>query len=187
MSGQISKYGVRLVVKHPLHAAQMGNMLLGSTVKLVVISRQAAQAARRAATDRAVHAEGHRAVARATRAAQRARQVGLGNVLNDKRAISELRLATVHASKAANLVLNPRPRRLKRTVVLVVGGGAAAGAAYAGWKLYATPSRGTDTNGSKRSDAASPVTHSPPNAAVDAADAPAVAEDAEAATDTEKG
>ncbi len=154
-------------------------MLLGSTVKLVVISRQAAEAARRAATDQAVHTEGQRAVARAMRAAQRAQAVGFGNALNDKRALRELRLATGHATKAASLVVNPRPSRLKRTVVIMVGGGATAGAAYAGWKLYAAPSTPGGTNGSSTSYGAYPVTPTVPEAPEDeAAETPEDAEEA---------
>ena len=186
MSGQISDYGVRLALRHPLRTARMGNALLGSTVKLVVISRQAAEAAKRAATDRAVHAEGRRAAASATRAARRVQRVGFGNALSDRQAVRELRLATAHASKAANLVFNPRPTRLKRTVVIVVVGGATAGAAYAGWKLHATPSRATDTNGSAGSNAAAPMTPSPPDPAVESADTPKAAGTEERATDTDE-
>ena len=187
MSGQISNYGVRLAMRHPLRTAHMGNMLLGSTVKLVVISRQAAEAARRAATDRAVHEEGQRAIARATRAAQRAQEVGFGNALNDKRAMRELRQATRHASKAANLILNPRPSRLKRTVVIVVGTGATAGAAYAGWRLYASPSTPADTNGYAATYGAAPVTAAAPaGAAEETAEAPETAETPDAADDTEE-
>ena len=103
MSGKISNYVVRRALRHPLRGAHMGSVLLGSTVKLVVISRQAAEAARRAATDRAVHAEGYRAVASATRAAQRVQRVGFRKMLNDRQALRELSLAAAHASKAASL------------------------------------------------------------------------------------
>ncbi len=187
MSGRISNYGVRLALRHPLRSARVANMLYGSTVKLFVISRQAAEVAGRAATDRAVHAEGQRALASATRVAERVQRVGYGNVLRDKRALRELWLAGDHAAKAANLVLNPRQSRLKRTVVIVVGSGAAAGAPDAGWKLYATPSKVTDTSGSNGGDAASPVTRSPSDDAVEAADATKTAETAERATDAEEG
>ncbi len=186
VTGQISDYGVRLALRHPLRTARMGNVLVGSTVRLVVIGRQGAEAAKRAATDRAVHAEGRRAVASATRAARRIHRVGFGNALSDRRAVRELWLATGHASKAANLVFNPRPSRPKRTVVIVVGAGATAGAAYAAWKLYATPSRATETNDFTVSNAASPVTPSPLGTAAEAADAPKTSGTEEHATDTEE-
>jgi hypothetical protein len=86
--------------------------------------------------DRKVGVESRRAAKDASRAARRAKRVGVAKALTDKRVARDLRRATQHASKAASLAVAQRRRRVRTTAVLVVGTGALAGAAYGGWRKY---------------------------------------------------
>jgi hypothetical protein len=91
-----------------------------------------AQPARRAVSDRKVHAETRRARADAVHAAHRVRRIGVASALTDKRVARKLRHATHHASRAASLSISaPRRHRVRNTTIAVVAAGTLAGAAYA--------------------------------------------------------
>ena len=95
-------------------------------------ARHALESASRAASDRRVRAQSHRAKRDALRAAHRVQRIGVARALTDKRVARRLRLASRHASRAASLSLHgPRRHRVRNTAVIVVGTGAVAGTVYA--------------------------------------------------------
>ena len=139
MKARASTSDDRATEARQLRAIRLGGSLRGPTAKLAGVSGQAVGAARRVATDQNVRAEMQRAIADASHAARRAQRVGPTRALSDKRLARELRRATRHASKAATLAVHPRRNRTRRAAFVLVGSGAVVGAAYGGWRRYATP------------------------------------------------
>jgi hypothetical protein len=120
-----------------------------------------AEPARRAVSDRKVHAETRRAKADALHAAHRVQRIGMASALTDKRVARKLRQATHHASRAASLsISSPRRHRARNTTIAVVAAGTLAGAAYAVRSIIATaPSDTADApTGSDQSAAEGEVT-----------------------------
>jgi hypothetical protein len=147
----LTTYGVRYARRHPRRALRigvLGSSLLARRVRIAETKRQAlrvAEPARRAATDIRVHSETRRARGNALRAAHRVQRIGVTRALTDKQVARNLRRATHHASRAANLAVNPSRHRVRKTSIVVLGTGAIAGAAYAGRRKYAaTPDAWTD-------------------------------------------
>jgi hypothetical protein len=124
---------------HPWRTVRYASSLVKPRESVAAAGRQAAETARRIATDHAVHAEAQRAIVSASNAARRAQRVGLRGASTDRRFARHLRLANKHASKAASLAFRPRRRRTRAVVLIVVGGGAVAGGVYAGWRKYSAP------------------------------------------------
>jgi hypothetical protein len=94
-------------------------------------ARHLAKPAKRAASDRKVHAETRQAKADALHAARRVRRIGVASALTDKRVARKLRHATHHASRAASLsISSPRRHPFRNTTIAVVAAGTLAGAAY---------------------------------------------------------
>jgi hypothetical protein len=119
----------------------MGSTLLARRIKVAEARQQAlkvAEPARRAATDIRVHSETRRARGNAVRAAHRVQRIGVTRALTVNQVARNLRRATHHATRAANLAVNPSRHRVRKTSIVVLGTGALAGAAYAGRKKYAS-------------------------------------------------
>jgi hypothetical protein len=94
-------------------------------------ARHLAKPAKRAASDRKVHAETRQAKADALHAARRVQRIGVTSALTDKRVARKLRHATHHASRAASLsISSPRRHPFRNTTIAVVAAGTLAGAAY---------------------------------------------------------
>ena len=94
-------------------------------------ARHLAKPAKRAASDRKVHAETRQAKADALHAARRVRRIGVASALTDKQVARKLRHATHHASRAASLsISSPRRHPFRNTTIAVVAAGTLAGAAY---------------------------------------------------------
>jgi hypothetical protein len=163
MNRRLTTYGVRYARRHPRRAFRigvLGSSLLARRIKIAETRRQAlkvAEPARRAATDFRVHSETRRARGNAVRAAHRVQRIGVTRALTDKQVARNLRRATHHASRAANLAVNPSRHRVKKTSIVVLGTGALAGAAYAGRRKYA----------SSPDPWADPQSDAPPTAAAD--------------------
>jgi hypothetical protein len=135
----------------------MGSALLARRIKVAEARQQAlkvAEPARRAATDIRVHSETRRARGNAVRAAHRVQRIGVTRSLTDKQVARHLRRATHHATRAANLAVNPSRHRVRKTSIVVLGTGALAGAAYAGRKKYASA---TDPWTDPQDDATAPT------------------------------
>ena len=79
-----------------------------------------AEPARRAATDIRVHSETRRARGNAVRAAHRVQRIGVTRSLTDKQVARHLRRATHHATRAANLAVNPSRHRVRKTSIVVL-------------------------------------------------------------------
>ena len=137
MSKHITTQGARLVRRHPRRAVSMGLITVSAlrSINAADARRRAqhlAQPARRAVSDRKVHAETRRARADALHAAHRVQRIGVASALTDKRVARKLRHATHHASRAASLsISSPRRHRVRNTTIAVVAAGTLAGAAYA--------------------------------------------------------
>lgn len=93
--------------------------------------------ARAAVGDPYVQAETKALLSDLTRASQRARKIGLTNLLDDKLLSSRLSGASRHASNALDGARGRRRRRNASWRVLAATGAAAvtAASAYAGWKI----------------------------------------------------
>lgn len=115
-------------------AYRLTSSFIQPALKAAALKDQTADAARRIASDRKVHAETQRAIISAVLAARRARRIGMSRAASDRRVSRHIRHATKHASRAATLVVHPprRGRFKKVATVIVVSGGVIAGVAYAG-------------------------------------------------------
>ncbi len=137
MSTQITTQGARLVRRHPRRAVSMGLITVSAlrSINAADARRRAqhlAKPARRAVSDRKVHAETRRAKDDALHAARRVQRIGVASALTDKRVARKLRHATHHASRAASLsISSPRRHPVRNTTIAVVAAGTLAGAAYA--------------------------------------------------------
>jgi len=150
MNKELATHGIWLAARHPRRAMKLG-MVAGRnprrTMRVIDYGRRAAdmkEPVQRAATDPRVRKEARKASENATRAARRAQQIGLAQALNDRKVARYSRKASEHATKAANLATNPPKNRLRKVTVIVLGTGAVAGAAYAGWRRTG----GSNGNGS---------------------------------------
>ncbi len=188
MNQRLTTYGLRYARRHPRRALRigvLGSSLVARRIKVAEIRRQAlrlAEPARRAATDIRVHSETRRARGNAVRAAHRVQDIGVTRALTDKQVARNLRRATQHASRAANLAVNPSRHRVRKTSIVVLGTGALAGAAYAGRRKYASaPDPWMDPQGdgtmtataAEDAPAAAPTDGPPPTDAPPPTDPPA--------------
>jgi hypothetical protein len=140
MNRELATHGIWLAARHPRRAMKLGMVAgrnPGRTIRVIEYSRRAAdmkEPVQRAATDPRVRKEARKASDNATRAARRAQEIGLVQALNDRKVARYSRKASEHATKAANLATKPPKNRLRKATVVVLGTGAVAGAAYAGWR-----------------------------------------------------
>jgi hypothetical protein len=136
MSTHITTQGARLVRRHPRRAVSMGLITVSALRSINAAdarrrARHLAKPAKRAASDRKVHAETRQAKADALHAARRVQRIGVTSALTDKRVARKLRHATHHASRAASLsISSPRRHPFRNTTIAVVAAGTLAGAAY---------------------------------------------------------
>ena len=136
MSTHITTQGARLVRRHPRRAVSMGLITVSALRSINAAdarrrARHLAKPAKRAASNRKVHAETRQAKDDALHAARRVRRIGVASALTDKRVARKLRHATHHASRAASLsISSPRRHPFRNTTIAVVAAGTLAGAAY---------------------------------------------------------
>jgi hypothetical protein len=136
--------GVR---RHPRRALMILLFALRHQKRLRAVNRatqrasDSADAARRVASDRRVRKETRAAVTALAVASARARKVGVTKASGDKQLAGHLRRASRHASTAVTMAerASRKPRRMRKTVTLVLWTGAVGGAAYVGWKKYGRP------------------------------------------------
>ena len=93
---------------------------------------------REAASDTEMRGEAKSAVSAVSRAARRARDVGVAEALADQTVIDQLRRAVTHASHAAAAATSPRRRRrsIVRPAAITAGTCLLAGAIYVRGKRY---------------------------------------------------
>ncbi|HEX5195787.1 MAG TPA: hypothetical protein VFW26_01105 [Gaiellales bacterium] len=136
MSTHITTQGARLVRRHPRRAVSMGLITVSALRSINAAdarrrARHLAKPAKRAASDRKVHAETRQAKDDALHAVRRVQRIGVASALTDKRVARKLRHATHHASRAASLsISSPRRHPFRNTTIAVVAAGTLAGAAY---------------------------------------------------------
>lgn len=146
MNKQIRKVGLRAARRHPRGAMRLllfaGRHWKGLAL-MIKASRRASRLTRKVkqtAANPKVHAELKLSVSNVVQAAQRARKVGVTNVLDDKRVAQQLRQASRHASSAVAAARHTRPRHfVARAMAMTVGAGVVGGLAYAGWRTHSKP------------------------------------------------
>lgn len=146
MNKQIRKVGLRAVRRNPRRAIRLLLFAARHRKGLALMIKASRRASRltgkvqQTAANPKVHAEVKLAVSDLVQAAQRARKVGVTNVLDDKRVAHQLRQASRHASSAVAATRHTRPRHLMaRAMAMTVGAGVLGGLAYAGWRTHAKP------------------------------------------------
>jgi hypothetical protein len=126
----------RFALRHPGDALRLGIVANSDAPRHLRIAaaqheaRRLAAPARRAATDPRVRAEARRATRSVSRATRRAHRIGVANALTDRCVAHNLRRASRHAVRAADLAINPPRRRLRTTALVMLGAGTMIAAAF---------------------------------------------------------
>jgi hypothetical protein len=126
----------QFAVRHPGDALRFGIVANSDAPRRLRIAaarheaRRLAAPARRAATDPRVRAEARRATRSVSRATRRAHRVGVANALTDRCVANNLRRASRHAMRAADLAINPPRHTLRTTALVTLGAGTMIAAAF---------------------------------------------------------
>ena len=125
----------QVAARHPGDALRLGVIANSKAPRRLRIAaarheaRRLTAPARRAATDPRVRTEARRASRSVSRASRRAQRIGLTNAATDRRVAHHLRRASRHAVRAANLAINPPPRRRRAATLVTLGAGTVIAAA----------------------------------------------------------